>query len=74
MEQPLCKAMLPLVNDQTMYPTLQDYIEYRIEILRGFLEKVKDPQQMFEIQGAIGELRRFQTLQEQVKTALKEMH
>jgi len=74
MEQPLCKAMLPLVNDQKMYPTLQEYVGYRIEILRSFLEKVKDPQQIFEIQGAISELRRFQTLQEQVKTTLKEMH
>jgi hypothetical protein len=74
MDGPLCKTMLPLVNDPELYPTLQDYINYRIEILRGFLEKTHDHYTILGIQGAITELRRFQTLQDQVKVALKEMH
>jgi len=74
MEEHLCKSLLPLVNDPNLYPKLQEYVSARIAVLIKFLENTKDHTTILEIQGSIAELRRFQTLQEQVKTTLKEMH
>jgi len=71
MDQNICRAVLPLVNDIDKYPLLQQYVEYRIDALRGYLEHTKDMNKISEIQGAIAELRRFQTLKEQAVEGAK---
>ena len=65
MEKKIAKDILPLVNNTEQYPLLQVFVESRIETLRSYLENTKEHNKILEIQGAIGELRRFQTLREQ---------
>jgi hypothetical protein len=71
MEKTLAKSILPLVNDPEKYPLLQDYIENRIHAMRNFLENTKDHDKIMEVQGAIAELRRFQTLRDQALEGAK---
>ena len=65
MEKSVAKELLPFVNNTEQYPLLQVFVEARIETLRGYLENTKEHNKILEIQGAIAELRRFQTLREQ---------
>ncbi len=71
MDKEIARKILPLVNDVDKYPLLQDYIENRIETMRNFLENTKDHQKVLEVQGAIAELRRFQTLRDQALEGAK---
>lgn len=71
MDKELAKAILPLVNDQNLYPVLMGYIDNRIEVMRNYLETQKDHEKVLEIQGAIAELRRFKTLREQALEGAK---
>jgi hypothetical protein len=71
MEKVLAKKILPLVNDVEKYPLLQDYIDNRIETMRNFLENTKEHEKILEVQGAIAELRRFQTLRDQALEGAK---
>ena len=71
MNKETARKILPLVNDVERYPLLQDYIEDRIETMRNFLENTKDHQNVLEVQGAIAELRRFQTLRDQALEGAK---
>lgn len=65
MEKNVAIEIIPLVNDPAKYPLLQVFVEARIDTLRGYLENTKEHNKILEIQGAIAELRRFQTLREQ---------
>lgn len=65
MDKIKAKEILPLVNNVDQYPLLQSYVSARIETMRQYLENTKDHVKIMEIQGAIAELRRFQTLREQ---------
>jgi hypothetical protein len=71
MEKVLAKKILPLVNDIEKYPLLQDYVDTRIETMRNFLENTKEHEKILEVQGAIAELRRFQTLRDQALEGAK---
>jgi len=71
MEKVLAKTILPLVNDIEKYVILQEYINNRIETMRSFLENTKDHDKILEVQGAIAELRRFQTLRDQALEGAK---
>jgi hypothetical protein len=71
MEKVLAKKILPLVNDVEKYPLLQDYVDNRIETMRNFLENTKEHEKILEVQGAIAELRRFQTLRDQALEGAK---
>ena len=71
MEKVLAKKILPLVNDVEKYPLLQEYIDNRIETMRNFLENTKEHDKVLEVQGAIAELRRFQTLRNQALEGAK---
>jgi hypothetical protein len=71
MNKETARKILPLVNDVERYPLLQDYIEDRIETMRNFLENTKDHQKVLEVQGAVAELRRFQTLRDQALEGAK---
>jgi hypothetical protein len=65
MQKSVAKELLPFVNNPEYYPLLQVFVGARIEVLRGYLENTKEHNKILEIQGAIAELRRFQTLREQ---------
>jgi hypothetical protein len=60
------RELLPLVNDYEQYGRLRTYAVQRMEVLRTQLETQKDPTRIYEIQGAIAELRRFSTLRDEV--------
>jgi phage tail tape-measure protein len=65
------RDLLPLVNDHSQYGRMKSYAEYRINVLRGILENQKDPTKIYELQGAIAELRRVATLRDEVLTNSK---
>lgn len=58
------KELLPLVNNVDAYARLQEFIAYRIELIRNELENVDGIERLKTLQGQIIELRRFQKLQE----------
>lgn len=66
MEKELARALLMMVNDHDKYESLQKYVAYRIEVLRNYLETTRDHEKVLEMQGSISELRKLQTLREQV--------
>lgn len=66
MDKSFFKSIALLVNDPTIYPMLQSYVDKRIDVLRTQLETAKEHHRILEIQGAIHELRRFKTLREEV--------
>ena len=70
-QQKLYKAFLPIVNDTHTLDILQQYAHLRMNILKGFLETEKDPTRIYEIQGAIAELKRFHTLKDEVREKAK---
>lgn len=65
------RDLLPLVNDHDHYERLKAYADHRINVLRGILENQKDPTKIYELQGAIAELRRVVTLRDEVLTNSK---
>jgi len=60
------RELLPLVNDRDSMLKLEYYAKQRIENLRSYLETQKEPQKIYELQGAIAELRRISTLRDEV--------
>ena len=71
MHREMARGVLPLVNDEDQYKVLQDYVENRIQALHVFLEVQKSHEKILEIQGAIAELRLFQTPREQAVEGAK---
>jgi len=65
------RELLPLVNDRESMLKLEYYAKQRIENLRSYLENQKEPQKIYELQGAIAELRRIATLRDEVLTNSK---
>ena len=59
-------SLLPLVNDKLQFQSVQDYANGRIDILLRQLSTERDMNNVVKIQGAIAELRRFDTLREEV--------
>ena len=59
-------SLLPLVNDKLQFQSVQDYAKGRIDILLRQLSTERDMNNVVRIQGAIAELRRFDTLREEV--------
>lgn len=65
------KLIVKVVNDPYFKDDLQVYVDDRIETLRGWLETEKLPQKIYEYQGAIAELKKFQTLREEVNQQVR---
>ena len=59
-------SLLPLVNDKLQFQSVQDYAKGRIDILLRQLSTERDMNNVVRMQGAIAELRRFDTLREEV--------
>ena len=66
MDKQFYRSILLMVNQKDTFEMLQSYADARIAILREQLEITKDIGAIREIQGMIGELKRFKTLRDQV--------
>ena len=66
MEKQLCRSLLLLVNTKEHMDLLNAYVTMRIASYHQQIENAKDPKRVSEIQGAIAELRRFETLRDEV--------
>tara|TARA_R110001592_G_scaffold22764_2_gene90171 strand:- start:4050 stop:4265 length:216 start_codon:yes stop_codon:yes gene_type:complete len=66
MDKQFYRSILLMVNQKDTFEMLQNYADARVEILREQLEITKDIGAIREIQGMIGELKRFKTLRDQV--------
>ena len=60
------RELLVLVNDKGFMDLLIKYADMRIEMHQKFLETEKEPMRLYERQGAIAELRRVETLRDEV--------
>lgn len=69
MDRDLARFVLLLVNDYEQYTRLQKIVAAKVQKHLENLEKTKDPNRIYEIQGAIAELRRWQHLKEEVQQA-----
>ena len=65
MDKQFFKGILPLVNDRDQYNSLKDYAKARITHYHSLLETTKEHQRVLEIQGAIAELKRIDTLRDE---------
>lgn len=66
MDKKFYRSLLVLVNNKDVMDLIKMYIEARIFILRDQLETTKSHERILEIQGSISELRRFETLRDEV--------
>lgn len=69
MNRDLSRLLLLLVNDVENYNRLQALVSQKISNHLENLEKTKETTRIYEIQGAIAELRRWQHLKEEVRAA-----
>ena len=60
------RTLLLLVNNKEQMQRLQDYAAARIAHHQRLFETTKDRHRILEIQGAIAELRQFETLRDEV--------
>jgi Ribonuclease G/E len=67
MERELARYLLLLVNEKETYDRLQALIEDKIKGHLKNLEKTTDTVRIFQIQGAISELRRWEHLKESIR-------
>lgn len=65
MDKQFFRGLLPLVNDKDQYNSLKDYAKARIGQMHHLLETTKDHHRILEIQGAIAELKRIETLRDE---------
>ena len=62
----LAKQMLPLVNTKKNTDILELYMNYRVDELHKLLEQHEDIYNINKAQGAIQEIRRLNTLRDEV--------
>jgi len=67
MERELARYLLLLVNEKETYDRLQALIEDKIKGHLKNLETTTDTVRIFQIQGAISELRRWEHLKESIR-------
>ena len=66
--------LLPLVNDKKSIDLLNSYMEHRVEELHRLLEQQDNIYDISKTQGAIKEIRRFQTLRDEVVQRAKDKY
>jgi hypothetical protein len=71
MEKHVCRELLKLVNDPDTYTALHTYMEARRALLLSRLEQANDMDEVRSIQGALKEVGRLDTLQEEVRKGAK---
>ena len=72
MDVKAAKALLPLVNQPDQYDRLQAYVAGRIASLTEQVLVERNVDRIREIQGAVRELKRFQTLREETRHTANE--
>ena len=71
MDKSFYRNLLLLVNNKEQMQRLQDYAVARIANYHRLLETAKEHHHILEIQGAIAELKRFETLRDEVTEGSK---
>lgn len=66
MDKQFYRQILLMVNQKDTYKMLQDYADRRVSLLRHQLESELDIDRIRQLQGSIKELKRFQTLRDEV--------
>tara|TARA_R100001443_G_C3212795_1_gene143873 strand:- start:184 stop:405 length:222 start_codon:yes stop_codon:yes gene_type:complete len=72
MRKEVAKKLLKLVNVKSNTDLLELYMESRINILHKQMEQLPDMNDVRQAQGAIKELRRLQTLRDEVIAGAKD--
>ena len=68
----VAKKLLKLVNVKSNTDLLELYMNHRINIIHKQMEQAPNMQDINQMQGAIKELRRFQTLRDEVIAGAKD--
>ncbi len=66
MDKKNAEKLIWFVNEPEVKEAVEFYVAYRVSLLREALDTCKDFNKILEIQGAIQELKRFETLQDEV--------
>jgi len=66
MDKQFFRALLLLVNTKTQYSLLKEYAAKRIDLLQAQLSTELDMDRVKRMQGSIAELRRIETLRDEV--------
>jgi hypothetical protein len=66
MDKQFYRTLLLLVNDKDVMSKVHSYVAARVEVLRSQLEITQNIETICAIQGAIRELRRLETLRDEV--------
>ena len=72
MDNKTARQLLKFVNDPWVLEDLKIYVSYRIDFLRRQLELATSMDEVRKIQGAIHELRQFNTLKDLVRQKAEE--
>ena len=72
MKKEVAKKLLKLVNVKSNTDLLELYMNDRISIIHKQMEQAPNMQDINQMQGAIKELRRFQTLRDEVIAGAKD--
>lgn len=71
MRKDTAQKLLPWINSKRFEEYVEIYTQERLDMLRRALEQSSDPSEIFRLQGQIKEIRRFQTLPDEVRTDIK---
>ena len=66
MDKKLARFLLLLVNDKETYDRFKALVQHKIESHLKNLETTKDATRIYEIQGALAELRRMEHIREEI--------
>lgn len=72
MNRKIALTVNSVLNVPKITDAINEYIDFRIEILRDSLERTKDLEVIREIQGSIEELRRFRKIREHAIQVLEQ--
>ena len=64
MDKKTARTVVQTLNHPKIIDALNGYIDFRINKIREQLETVKEPDRLYELQGAIQELRKFKRIRE----------
>jgi hypothetical protein len=66
MDRELARQLVHFVNDPYTNEAYLEYVSYRVGLLKNQLTNAKNMEEVRELQGRISELKRFETLREEV--------
>lgn len=72
MNRKIAQTINSVLNVPKITDAINDYVDFRIEVLRDTLERSKEIDKIREIQGSIEELRRFRKIREHAIQVLEQ--